>query len=147
MRQTVCAIRDIVRGNIPRIDISELLYNHGCFYLMSKTNKSSLLERLRFEILSNKLYNTIVFRNIAPFLSEMSISKIRYAVIKGVVLSKRVYGDIGLRRSCDLDILIEKRNADYVKEILLLHGFVQGQMINGKIIVKRLFFILHPRTN
>ena len=57
-----------------------------------------------------------------------------YAVIKGAVLSQRIYSNPAIRKSSDIDILISPNQIDHVKAILEKHGFEQGKVRNGKLI-------------
>ena len=56
-----------------------------------------------------------------------------YAVIKGAVLSQRIYPNPAIRKSSDIDILISPNQIDNVKAILEKHGFKQGKVRNGEL--------------
>ena len=56
-----------------------------------------------------------------------------YAVIKGAVLSQRIYSNPAIRKSSDIDILISPNQIDNVKAILEKHGFKQGKVRNGEL--------------
>lgn len=54
-----------------------------------------------------------------------AISSLRYAVVKGEVLSQQIYGVQDRRRSGDIDILIDKSNVRLLEEELRKLGFKQ----------------------
>ena len=49
--------------------------------------------------------------------------------LKGPVLSQDLYGDISLRTSCDLDVLIPIQNLEKVEMLLLEQGYVKDDYI------------------
>lgn len=56
-------------------------------------------------------------------------NKIRMIFLKGPVLSQDLYGDISLRTSCDLDVLIPMQNLEKVEMLLLEQGYVKDDYI------------------
>lgn len=56
-------------------------------------------------------------------------NEIRMIFLKGPVLSQDLYGDISLRTSCDLDVLIPMRNLEKVEMLLLEQGYVKDDYI------------------
>lgn len=123
------SIRSLVRGDLPESDISELLYEHRCYELLAKMKESNKfiedLAEFEKENLMRVRESYEMCHNLFDFLEEENIS---YAVVKGAVLSKMIYGDCFLRRSGDIDILISRENIEKVKRFLGDDGFVQGRM-------------------
>ena len=74
------------------------------------------------------------FKTGAFFFSELHELNIPYAVVKGVVLSQRIYGVAGARISGDVDIVLPRRYADTAKELLIRNGFCQGYQIRDRIV-------------
>lgn len=60
---------------------------------------------------------------------ELSENQIRCIFLKGPVLAADLYGDISLRTSCDLDILIAIHDLDHVNELLLTLGYEKDEYI------------------
>lgn len=60
--------------------------------------------------------------------------RIPYAVVKGAVLSQRIYGDETSRLSGDVDILLPRKYADAVKDSFVQNGFQQGRITGGEIV-------------
>ncbi|WP_460291363.1 nucleotidyltransferase domain-containing protein, partial [Bacillus cereus] len=56
-------------------------------------------------------------------------NEIRMIFLKGPVLSQDLYGDISLRTSCDLDVLIPMQNLEKVEILLLEQGYVKDDYI------------------
>jgi hypothetical protein len=55
--------------------------------------------------------------------------KIRTLFLKGPVLALELYGDLSLRTSCDLDILISIKDIEKVEEILFNSGYQKDEYI------------------
>lgn len=53
----------------------------------------------------------------------VSLSKINYAVLKGEPLSIFAYGELGRRSSCDIDILVLRKDLRKIENILIQNGF------------------------
>lgn len=56
-------------------------------------------------------------------------SRIRTIFLKGPVLAADLYGDVSLRTSCDLDILISINDLNKTEELLLLQGYEKNDYI------------------
>ena len=126
-------IRDIVNNKTPQTDISELLQEHGCMYLLSLFDNG-----INQKVKLSMILNTVVIRerynacnNVFKVLESESIP---YAVIKGAVLSKQAYGNINYKQSGDTDILIAPDNLNKIKKILKDEAFIQGRVIEDKIV-------------
>ena len=65
----------------------------------------------------------ILYKELEPLFA--ALSSIRYAVVKGEVLSQQIYGVPNRRRSSDIDILIDKKNVKFLEEQLHNLGFEQ----------------------
>ena len=52
---------------------------------------------------------------------------IRAISLKGPILAKQVYGDVGMRHAGDLDLLVDKNNFEKAKLILLQCGYTLGE--------------------
>lgn len=112
------AIRAFAAGGEADEDFSQILFRHGCGYLLphrlpaeeTALNRVAIKERFR---VCKGVFERIDFP---------------YAVIKGAVLSRRVHGDPFARRSGDVDLLIRRQDADALKAILYAEGFLQGRI-------------------
>ena len=57
---------------------------------------------------------------------ELDKRGINYVILKGIILSNFMYGDLALRESNDLDILIDPNQIDDTRKILKGLGYIQG---------------------
>lgn len=124
------SVRSLAKGVKPEMDISSLLYEHKCFYLLSKTHTA---HEYKAEMMMNQICISERYKVCRSIFEAFESNEIPYAVIKGAVLSKSVYGDVNLRKSGDLDLLISRKNMDVVKKIMLDNGFVQGRVTDSGI--------------
>jgi len=127
------AVRDIVYGFKPENDISEILYRHNCFYLLSSLKDENMYHNQGKMVIARN-HITIRDRYQACQKIFLELGETAYAVIKGAVLSHMAYGGVSIRNSSDIDILISKADAQLVSKILLENGFVQGRVTDDKII-------------
>ena len=65
---------------------------------------------------------------------ELTRRNIPYAVHKGAVLSKVLYGKYSLRLSGDVDLLFSRSDSQNVKQIFEYFGFIQGRFVDGLIV-------------
>ena len=125
--QIVEAVRAWVRGQEPQNDISDILRAHKCYAPIKQGNTAQeMMERVVNLAAVKERY-----RQCEPFFKNASFP---YVVIKGAVLSSAVCQDPYRRVSGDIDILINRRNADEAKTLLKSCGFVQGRVTENGII-------------
>ena len=121
------AIRALIHDESPGVDISKLLFEHGCTYLLSKTTLDpQFTQKLQFKKLLNHAIVDTRYQTCATVFKQLEQKQIPYAIIKGAVLSSVAYEDPYCRRSGDVDLLVERCNIDAVKEVMFQNGFVQG---------------------
>jgi len=65
---------------------------------------------------------------IIDLLSQRDIMAVPY---KGPVLADRLYGHIALRQSADLDIIVQKRDVENAREVLIERGYEPSVMVIG----------------
>ena len=70
-----------------------------------------------------KLERKLLYKELQPLFE--ALSSVRYAVVKGEVLSQQIYGVPDRRKSNDIDILIDKRNVKFLEKQLINLGFEQ----------------------
>ena len=127
----ISAIRSLECGAEPSTDITDMLIEHGCLYLLSKCI-----------YLGKCYYDNSLINQKMQFVNEYfsacnrvfgKMQDMVYALVKGAALSKRAYGETYYRNFGDIDLLIERKNSNEVKNILLEDGFIQGKVIDGRI--------------
>lgn len=124
------SVRSLAKGEQTPIDITDLLYQHKCFYLLSQADKT---HKYQAEMAMNRVCISERYRVCRSIFEAFEATGISYAVIKGAVLSKSAYGDINLRKSSDVDLLINRKDIDAAKKILLDNEFIQGRVTNNGI--------------
>lgn len=135
MNKYIEAVRNIAIGKQPSFDISKTLYTHGCTYLLSKiNNENNFTDKLKAKNLLNKICISERYKACSAIFSEFKEHDISYAVIKGAVLSSSAYGSPFCRQSGDIDILINRRNIDKIKEIMFNNNFIQGKVTESGIV-------------
>ena len=125
--QIVKAVRDCVRGEKPQDDIVDILRTHKCYALINRGNTAQeMMERVINLAAVKERY-----RACEPFFKNASFP---YAVIKGAVLSSSIFQDPYRRVSGDIDILINRKDADKSKALLKSCGFIQGRVTENGIV-------------
>lgn len=127
------AINNIVTEGKQVADLSDLLFQHRCYYLLS------LATLVRAQ--KNKLDMILAMNEISQktkYLCLKDIFKImaneNYAIVKGAVFAKAAYFQPNMRSSLDVDFLIHPSQIKRIKDIFLSNGFVQGYIREDKII-------------
>lgn len=134
MNEYIKAIRTLVKGEQPNINISEILYNHNCHYLLSKIDaKNEYINKLKIENILNKVCVVERYKMCAELFEKLTQNNIPYAVIKGAVLSNSAYINPFYRHSGDIDILVSRKNIDIIKKIMYDTGFSQGRVTENGI--------------
>ena len=82
-------------------------------------------------ISKNKLRSYLEYQQIKDVINDFT--ELRYAIVKGEVLSKQCYGKLGERVSCDIDLLVPRESILYVEEILYFHGFKYQYNRNNRV--------------
>jgi len=123
--EIIRALRVVANDTPVDIDISDFLYRHRCFYLLSKLPDTKYTQKLALEKTLNRIAVKERYKYTQPLFEQL---KIPYAVIKGAVLSNTAYSDPFARSSGDIDILVRKQDTDTIKEILISLGFIQGRV-------------------
>lgn len=120
-------IRLLINDLPPEQDISDILLKHHCSYLIKKQN-NKLIETI------NKICINERFTTCQKIFEAFHKYQIPYAVIKGAVLSQMAYDDPFCRQSSDIDLIIDRRDLETVKQILFKNRFIQGRIVQDKII-------------
>lgn len=122
----ISAIREIYHNNKTYDWSDDFLLKHGCMYLVSEPKQKQLQQSI------NKIVNSIRFTTCANVFRELE--RTPYAVIKGAVLAQHAYGSNSLRLSSDIDLLTSKTTFPQIKAALLSKGFIQGLIVEGKLV-------------
>ena len=129
------AVRALAQGKQPAADISDILYEHGCFYLLSMLKaENRYTKAAQTQAVLNRISVRERYAVCRPLFQAFDDAGIPYAVVKGAVLSQAVYGDCGLRASGDIDLLMDRRDIDEVEAVLAGNGFIQGRVTDEGVV-------------
>lgn len=119
-------------------DLFLVLVNHHrvypLIYLKMKNIENKIIPSQVLRILHKK-YKENTFKMLLLSAEMESISKIftekniRLLFLKGPVIAEDIYGDISLRTSKDLDILIPTNDLSKADKLMLYHGYKREQSI------------------
>jgi hypothetical protein len=86
----------------------------------------------------NQVRNEALARELVTILGELARRSVRPVVRKGAVLGQEVYGDVGVRRSFDIDLMVEPDEVPAVEAVLTALGYAEGNpSANRRAIVPR----------
>jgi len=132
-------LRDLIQQNI----VWEYLFNsasiHGLLPLLAThllaTSRDLLpapiLQQLRADCVESAKSNFYLLRELMRVLQLFDAQGIRALAFKGPVLGHIVYGDVGLRRPGDLDLLISKEDFLRAKDLLQSNGFLMEPQLSA----------------
>jgi hypothetical protein len=127
----LCALAEILRGKPDWAVLTALAEEHGVTGLLAERIgeleescvpqevRQELRAKRRTQILFCMSLNAKLFRLLEKF-PEASLEAM---VVKGPVLSARAYGDPGMRRYEDLDLLVRQRDILRFTELLTAEGY------------------------
>ena len=84
---------------------------------------SAVLQQLESDYTANARRNHILTTELVRVLGILGAEDISAVPYKGPALAVLAYGDVTLRRFCDLDIVIRPKDISSGKELLLSHGY------------------------
>jgi hypothetical protein len=118
-------------------EFQKLCIHHRVFPVIYKKIKdmnspyipSNVVQALRREYQIN-VFRMLQLSGETEYLSNiLSESSIRALFLKGPVLASHLYGDISLRTSSDLDILIPIDDLELTETLLIKHGYLKDDYI------------------
>lgn len=109
--------------------LKEILEQQKCLYLMSKIQDCA--EENSSFLKLNQVVQNYRYKFCEDIFNELN--ELSYAVIKGALLSERIYSKPYFRVSGDIDILISSKNIERVTQILKKNGFVQGKIRDAEL--------------
>ncbi len=112
------------------MELAEILVSHGCYAMLrqipSWKMQATVMQAVNYQVLKKRYeFCEAVFEELV---------NIPHAVIKGAVLSDRIFGNPAYRKSGDIDLLISPQYNEEVETILKRYGFVQGRLVANKIV-------------
>lgn len=92
---------------------------------------SETMEAFRAAYLRNVGLALRMTGDLLAILEKMEEAGVMVVPYKGPVLSSRLYGNLGLRRSVDLDVIVRKDDLHAARTILFDLGYVPSVMLQG----------------
>ena len=79
---------------------------------------------LRNSLMISLSGNTFNTESMGEVLHILSRENIRSVILKGMALENSVYGNAGLRQMSDIDILIDRNECIFARDLLIVNGYV-----------------------
>ena len=99
------------------------LFCHRLTTICPEILPQQILIKLQNYLQVNTLHNLRLTRELRQILTLFTDHNIPALPFKGVILATAVYGDLGLRKVTDLDILVCDRDFDKAKDLLIAQGY------------------------
>jgi hypothetical protein len=120
---------------------------HGC--LRGQASRPAIppeiLRRLGGRYIAAAGANTRLYHELAAFADEFAARGAELIALKGAHLAQGVYGDIGLRPMCDLDLLIRRETLPAAEEILARRGYIPYRPEQRQRYEQEHFHIVHRK--
>lgn len=91
----------------------------------------NIIQTLQMEYQQNTLQMLRLSGEMDEINRLLRTNHIRALFIKGPIVAESLYGDISLRTSCDLDILIPMKDLDRTEVLLKAQGYVKDEYIQS----------------
>lgn len=111
-------------------DTKEVLIRSHCLYLLCRSGDPlwKVAAARNGRVLAERC------KQCAELFRDLESEGIAYAQIKGAPLAVLAYGNIGMRASTDIDLLVSKDDLSRVKPLLKRNGFIQARLTNNGIV-------------
>lgn len=84
---------------------------------------SDVISRLEASYRKTQVRNVLLREALRDVLKRLDEARIPVIILKGAALSELVYGDIGLRPMCDIDLLVRSDQSEQAITLLLAAGY------------------------
>lgn len=128
------ALKGVLAGEKPDEALAEWLWSQQCLDLLGEM-AGPYGEQAQMAMTANSLAIQARYAACREVFQKLEAAAVPYAVVKGAVLSEAAYGSPAVRRSADIDLLIDRRDCETVRAVLVDAGFTQGYVEDG---------VLHP---
>ena len=117
----------------------DLANGHGiialCWHNIAVSGNSSSVPAPQSEILhsaylKSMAHNAFLFNQLGQTADIAKNENIKIVLLKGIVLEKSIYGNIGLRQLSDMDLLLKVEDAILFRKILLKSGYSSMPLIS-----------------
>jgi hypothetical protein len=91
-----------------------------------------LADALRDLLAQNRARNLVLAQEVLTIVDLLETHNIPAIPIKGPVLAKNLFGDLGLRQSGDLDLLVPERCVSSALDVLTSRGYQLRESLNAR---------------
>lgn len=92
---------------------------------------AEIMEVFKDAFIRNVSWSLTMTAELLSILEEMERRDIVVVPYKGPVLSSQIYGNLSLRQSSDLDILVRRTAVEEARSVLIDQGYVPSVMLHG----------------
>jgi hypothetical protein len=103
--------------------ISPLLYHHLKDF--KDQVPPEVLEKLKNSYLNNMVRSLRIFEEYKKVQALFNANGIDVVPLKGPVFAEIAYGDMGLRPTSDIDVLVHDRDVERAREVLMKNGYTE----------------------
>ena len=104
--------------------VAPLLYNNLKGIQKSRSIPQRVMDELRTDYNANLARNMYIYAELRNILGAFRKKGVEVILLKGAVLAKTIYGDIGLRPMSDVDLLVRKGDLPHAEKILSGLGYL-----------------------
>jgi len=106
-------------SNVVKYDVGQLVYHELCLNSLSHSNT------LEYHV--NKMQNKIFREEMVRLSKLFAKENIKMVFLKGLSLAYDVYSDPDLRKSSDIDVLIDYKDILAIIEVLKMEGYLDSK--------------------
>jgi hypothetical protein len=129
--ETAARLRSLLREEIDWNDLLRFARSTGVLPLLYRQLNTTCcaavppayMDQLRTQSRADALRNLVLARELLALLELFDVNGLEVIPFKGIVLAASTYGDLTLRKSGDVDLLICRRDAVRAKDLLLAQGY------------------------
>ncbi|MEB3210533.1 MAG: nucleotidyltransferase family protein [Leptolyngbyaceae bacterium] len=102
--------------------VTALLYN-GLVQVCPESAPSQILKQLHAQVQANAVMNLFLTEELCRLLDFLASHGILAIPFKGPILAAIAYGNLAMRKSGDLDILVAERDFCRTRDLMIAHGY------------------------
>ena len=106
-----------------------------CWYNIVETGNGTHIPADHLAIMHSAYFkslcrNAFLYQHLTEVASIAKAENIKVVLLKGMVLEKVVYKNMGLRQMSDIDILVRKDQAALLRRVLLKNGYTTAPLVS-----------------
>ena len=130
--KNISKVQNILQNNFNYDEFFNFVRKKGVasliYYNLSKYNSyfkipQLYLSELKWEYEKTIIGNILIYKEVLKILNALKDNDIEIILLKGIIFSKTLYENIGLRPLSDVDFLIKEDDVEKLRNILLNSGY------------------------